>query len=379
MSTINLLLRLFVFAAGFLLVAVTLSTAIKTYVLPRSANTLLSRLVFRSVFALFRLRLKRVNTYEQRDHIMAMFAPTALLATPVVWLIFILLGYTAMYWATGIQPLKQAFILSGSSLFTLGFATDAAWGRLALIYSEATLGLGLVALLLAYLPTMYAAFSTRERSVAMLEVRAGSPPSAVELLSRAHRLNSSAMLDPLFAEWEIWFANLEESHTSLAALVFFRSPQSDRSWVTASGAILDSAALYLALLQPESTRQAALCIRAGYIALRRVADFFQIAYDADPKPDDPVSISREEFNLAYNTLAAAGLPIVADRDQAWRNFNGWRVNYDTVLVALAALTMAPYAPWSSDRSVLSMHLPPSEWERLKVMVRRMGDKKEGAA
>lgn len=370
----GLLLRLLVFAAGLALVGWTLYTAIQTYVLPRSANTALSRLTFQAVLAVFRLRLRRVATYEQRDRIMAMFAPTALLTTPVVWLALIVSGYTAMFWASGVQPLKQAFILSGSSLFTLGFATDAAWGRLLLIYSEATLGLGLVALLLAYLPTMYSAFSQRERAVAMLEVRAGSPPTAVELLSRAWRIQSFDVLDDLFAEWEIWFANLEESHTSLAALVFFRSPQPDRSWVTAAGAVLDSAALYLAVLRPDNLRQAALCIRAGYIALRRVADFFGIAYDADPQPGDPTSISHEEFDNAYHTLAEAGLPVTPDREQAWRDFNGWRVNYDTVLVALAALTMAPYAPWSSDRSVLSMHMPPGEWQRLKAHARRLREK-----
>jgi hypothetical protein len=86
--------------------------------------------------------------------------------------------------------------------------------------------------------------------------------------------------------------------------------------------------------------------------LRRIAEFFHIEYNAKPQPTDPISLSRVEFDAAYDELAQNGVPLIADRDQAWRDFSGWRVNYDTVLLALAAMTMAPYAPWSSDRSLL---------------------------
>lgn len=345
-----------VFLMGLLLVAWTLSSVVRAFVLPRSDNTFLTWAIFRGVFTLFHLRLRNVNSYADRDRIMAFFAPVALLVNPLIWLALVLTGYVAMFWAVGVRPLKEAFILSGSSLYTLGFATTPDPLQLILIFSEATIGLGLVALLISYLPTMYSAFSQRERAVAMLEVRAGSPPTAVEMLSRFQRLNSLQLLDPLFAEWEIWFANLEESHTSLAALVFFRSPQPDRSWITAAGAVLDSAALYLSITGAGDSRQAALCIRAGYIALRRIADFFNIPYDPDPAPTDPISIARSEFDVAYTALKAAGLPMTVEPDQAWRDFAGWRVNYDTVLISLAAFTMAPYAPWSSDRSLASMNL-----------------------
>ena len=98
--------------------------------------------------------------------------------------------------------------------------------------------------------------------------------------------------------------------------------------------------------------QAQLCIRAGFIALRRIADFFNVVYNKDPKPDDPISVSRYEFDAVCDQLAEKGVPLKADRDQAWRDYAGWRVNYDTVLLALAAITLAPYAPWSSDRSLL---------------------------
>ncbi|HVU10472.1 MAG TPA: hypothetical protein VHD90_04305, partial [Phototrophicaceae bacterium] len=100
-----------------------------------------------------------------------------------------------------------------------------------------------------------------------------------------------------------------------------------------------------------NTPQAQLMIRAGYVALRRIADYFAIDYDPEPAPDDLISISRQEFEAVYEQLEANGVPLRPDRDQAWRDFNGWRINYDRVLLALAALTMAPYALWVSDRSL----------------------------
>jgi hypothetical protein len=97
---------------------------------------------------------------------------------------------------------------------------------------------------------------------------------------------------------------------------------------------------------------AELMLRAGYLSLRRIAVFFRVNYNPDPRPDDPISIQREEYDAVYDDLAEAGLPMKADRDQAWADFAGWRVNYDTVLLALARLTDAPFAPWISDRPPL---------------------------
>src|SRR5262249_31190160 len=152
-----------------------------------------------------------------------------------------------------------------------------------------------------------------------------------------------------FTQWEQWFVELDETHTSLAALSFFRSPQPRRSWVTASGAVLDAAALIASAVEIERESQEDLCIRAGYLALRHVCDFFRIPYHPDPDVSLPVAVTRAEFDAACNQLSAARVPLKADRDQAWRDFAGWRCNYDEVLLALAELTMAPEAPWSADR------------------------------
>jgi hypothetical protein len=256
-----------------------------------------------------------------------------------------------MYWATGVEPLINAFRLSGSSLLTLGFQTSDSVGEMILMFSEAVLGLTLVALLIAYLPTIYSAFSKREQTVSMLEVRAGSPPSPAEMFKRMTRIDRFDEMPALWEVWESWFTELDETHTSLAVLPFFRSPQPHRSWITAAGAVLDSAALYLAALDLPSKSHAPLTLRAGYIALRHIADYYNIPYDPDPKPDSIISVSRVEFEAVLDELVAAGIAIKPDRDQAWKDFAGWRVNYDTVLLALASLFMAPYAPWSSDRSL----------------------------
>ena len=337
---------------GTALVMYILLSAVRTFVLPRSANEPLTRVVFRGLRAVFLLPAAKSRSYEARDHIMALYAPISLLVLPGVWLVLVLLGYSAIYAGLGVTPWLGAFRLSGSSLFTLGYVIPEGLPQTVAAFSEATIGLGLIALLIAYLPTMYAAFSRRETAVTMLEVRAGSPPSAITLLERFHRLQRLDQLGELWRSWEVWFTEVEETHTSLTALVFFRSPQGHRSWITAAGAVLDAASLTAAIVDLPRDPSADLCIRAGYLALRHVADFFRIPYDPDPAPDGPISISRGEFDSACDTLAGAGLRLKPDRDQGWRDYRGWRVNYDTVLLALARLTMAPYAPWSSDRSLL---------------------------
>lgn len=346
------LFRILVFIAGLALVASTLLSAVRTFVLPRSANDPLTNIVFRAIWQLFRLRMLPTRSFKERDQIAALYAPIGLLALPPTWLGLVLMGYTGLYFALGTPTWYEAFRMSGSALLTLGFANADDLPRTILMYTEAAVGLIMVALLISYLPTMYSAFSRRETAVTMLEVRAGSPPSAIELIARYHRLKRFDHLHVLWEQWEIWFAEVEETHTSLAALVFFRSPQPDHSWVTAAGAVLDSAALLNAIVDTPRDVQADLCLRAGYIGLRRIADFFEIEYNANPQPNDPISISHAEFIAACDDLAQRGVPLKTDRDKAWRDFSGWRVNYDTVLIALASLVGAPPAPWSSDRAEL---------------------------
>ena len=340
-----------VFGLGLAVVAMTLVSALRTFVLPRGENAFLTRLVFQNIFRLFWLRVRWTSSYAQKDRVLAYYAPVALLLLPLVWLICVTLGYMAMFWALGVQPWFDAFLLSGSSLLTLGFAPVHGLAQTILAFSEAMLGLGLVALLIAYLPTFYAAFSRREAAVQMLEVRAGAPPSAVTMIERFYRIQGLDRLSEQWQMWEVWFTELEESHTSFSPLVFFRSPRPDQSWVTAAGAVLDAASLTASTLDLPRDAQAELCIRAGYLALRSIARFFQIPFNFNPAPTDSISITKAEFEAVYDRLAEEGVPLKPDREQAWRDFAGWRVNYDAVLITLAGMTVAPYAPWSSDRAV----------------------------
>lgn len=347
-----ILIKLFAILIGLGLILFTLLSAIRMLVLPRSDNPWLTRTLFTLVLRFIRFELRVIGnmTYERRDRHMAFFAPVTLMILPVVWLFLIAVGYTPIYWALGYGDIYNCFLFSGSSLLTLGFAPVTDWATMQLSFSEATIGLILIAMVIAYLPTMYSAFSEREKYVALLEIRAGDPPNAVTLLMRAYRNRGFDSLNDLWKEWEQNFVRLEESHTSLAPLIFFRSSRPHHSWVTASGAVLDAAALQDAVIDMEREFAGVVCIRAGYLALRGVADFFDYPHNTNPSPTDPISISRDEFDEAYDDLKVAGIPVVADRDLAWRNFQGWRVNYDNVLLMLARMTMAPYAPWSSDRS-----------------------------
>lgn len=346
------------FILGLAIVVLTIFSALSTFVLPRSARSQLNRIVFGSTRRIFEFILRFTKTYEQRDSIMAYYAPISVMLLVPTWYFLIMIGYSMMYWSLGVGDALMDLRLSGSSLLTLGFAASETPIVNAFAFSEALIGLVMVALLMAYLPTMYSAFSRREQAVNMLGVRAGSPPSAEEMLLRFHRIHGLDKLGDYWKTWEAWFADIEESHTTLPALVFFRSPRSEDSWITAAGAVLDTAAVTLSAVEIPNEYSAALSIRAGYIALRRVADYFDIAFPRDPHyPAISISIKREEFDDLLNKLAEAGVPLKPDREQAWRDFAGWRVNYDRVLLVLCALVMAPEAPWSSDRAP-KFKLPP---------------------
>jgi hypothetical protein len=366
-------LRVMAFLAGGIAVLATFGSAVRTVVIPRGVPARLTRAVFLFMRRVFRLRAGPGRSYEHRDRVMALYAPVSLLVLLLTWFILVILGYTGMYWGLGGRTLGQALTISGSSITTLGFTTPHGLPSTLLAVSEAALGLVLLALLITYLPSIYGVFSRREALVASLEVRAGSPATGLELLQRSWGVDGLEGLHELWSRWEDWFLDIAETHTSFPAVVFFRSPLPDHSWVVASGAILDGASLLLSCVDRPFDPRAAFCIRAGYLALRRVAAFFRVPFEPNPKPDDPITIARYEFEQAIHALADQGLPIKEDHDQAWRDFGGWRVNYDRVLVALAGLTMAPPAPWVSDRSLRDWR-PRAVFGRERPARRRPGER-----
>ena len=345
-------LQVFVFASGVFLAVAAILSALRATILPRSSQSRIVNSSVRVTRFVFRLRAKRLETYEARDRAMAMLGPTSLLALLAVWLILVMWGFTLMYFAITGRSFKFAVELSGSSVFTLGTSTGpGAWTKL-LTYTEAAVGLLILTLLITYLPSIYAAFTRRESGVSLLRVRLGAPPRAATMLIRYHQIEEPHYrLNQVWQDWERWFGDVDESHSTFSILVFFRSPQPDRSWITVAGALLDAAAFWLSAvgdhpLDPD----AQLCIRAGYIAFRHISETFGIRYDANPDPDDPISITRDEWEKEFERMADAGMPMIADRDAAWKAWKGWRVNYDRVLLELARVVEAPLAPWISDRS-----------------------------
>lgn len=351
--------RALVVLVGIATVLGVLSSAITTLVLPRAYPSRIARLMFVVTWGGLRLVTGRAPSYERRDQVYAFLGPLYLLFLVWGWLAMVWLCFSGFFWAAGASEEGPArpFVDSASSLTTLGFARPASSGSELLAALEAVVGLGLLALLISYLPAVYGSFSRREAMVNKLSMRAGLPPSGTALLTWTWHFDRFEDLRQVWSSFEDWFIEIGESHSTFPVLSFFRSPRAALSWVTAAGAMLDGAALFASVVELPRSIEAELCIRAGTLALRSVADTQGIDYDADPSPGDPITVIREELEEACAALEAAGVPLRVDRELAWRDFAGWRVNYDRVLVSLAANVMAPYAPWSSDRSVSRRHRP----------------------
>ena len=342
------------FAAGLFVVLSVLASSVVTVVLPRGVRTRIGRVVFIAVRLLFRVRIRSTTSYETRDRVLALYAPLSLLALLGTWVIGLMIGYTAMMWAVGVHPLRAAFTMAAGSLTTLGLLTPHTLPQIVLAISAAVFGLGELALLITFLPNIYSDLHRRERDVTKLRTQAGVPPQGVNILIRLHRLERLDARTELWVQWTGWFVEVEEAQTAFAALAFFRSSQPDFSWVTATGAVLDGACLAASCLALPRDYEAELCIRTGYLFLRRMSDLFGLPYDRDPAPSDPIAVTRDEFNDVYQQMADAGVPL-REKDAAWLDFAGWRVNYDEPLIRLANLVEAPIAPWSSDRGLVEGH------------------------
>ena len=260
-----------------------------------------------------------------------------------------------MFHALGVRGFERAFEMSGSSLFTLGFVRPPDLATNVLAFLEAATGLAVLGLLIAYLPTIYGVvLAPRGRWSPQLAVRAGNPPSGV----RAARCSRSAWSASTCSTtsgctWQQWFAELEETHTSLGVLSFFRSPQAHRSWVTASGAVLDAASLRLAAVDLPFDPEAGLCMRAG--VLRAARDRRLLRHPVRPGSAARAirsASAEDEFLEACDALVEAGDPRPRRPRAGVARLHRLAGELRPVLlVGLAGFMMAPYAPWSSDRSL----------------------------
>ncbi len=235
----DILVRVVVFLLGVVLLYTVLRSAVVTFILTREGRSFITRRLFLVMRLIFNAIINRFPDYKRRDQVMALYAPISLLLLVVTWLVLSLVGFSGMFWATGTEDLETAYRLGMSSLFTLGFASAENLGQTVIIFVAATTGLLLIAVLIGYLPTIYAAFSRRETLVTLLEVRAGNPPFVADLFERFYRIHGFEKLNDMWRQWEVWFAELDETHTSLAVLPFYRSPRAGHSWIVAAGAVLE--------------------------------------------------------------------------------------------------------------------------------------------
>jgi hypothetical protein len=327
-------------------------SVVTTFIVPRDTPARLADYVSRAFMPVFRRVAGLYRSFEAKDEFLAYQAPVFLIVLLATWLGLLVLGYAGLLWSVTRLDLTSALREAGSSLLTLGFATTPSPGATAIDLLAAGSGLIVVALLIGYLPVLYGAFNRRERTVTMLEGRAGAPAWGPEILWRHQRIGILDSLPDFYLHWEQWCADVAETHSSYPILLFFRSPHPLRSWLTGLLAVLDSAALYNALCPETSPSEGRLCLRMGFTTLRTLAETLYIPFDADPRPDAPIQLSYEEYMRGVQRLVDIGFPIERTPEEAWPHFRGWRVNYEEVAIALADRIVATPGPWSGRRSML---------------------------
>lgn len=338
------------FAIGVGVVVGTFASVLDALVVPRASPARFALSMTKVVGAVVTRVAHLFRRYEHRDRVLVMHAPLSLLAVLAAWLGLLVLGFGLVAWALDERTFGESIRFSGSSLFTLGFASPDRSGPTTVAFLAAGSGMIVIALQIAYLPTIYGSFNRRETLVTLLESRAGVPAWGPELLWRHQRAGLVDSLPALYAQWETWAADVAETHTTYPVLVYFRAPHPLRSWVTSLLAVLDSAALYLALAPSRAPSEARLCLRMGFTSVRHLAHTLGLPYDPDPRPDQPIELDYEEFAQGVGLLTEIGFPVEVSTEEAWNDFRGWRVNYEAVVYALADRVSAVPATWSGSRT-----------------------------
>jgi hypothetical protein len=326
------LARLVGLIAGIGIVLVTVWNVFTALVLPRVTSSRIVRGVARTIGGLARKLSPHLPTYELRDRLLSFVGPASMISLFVLWLVLLIIGFGLIIWWNAGIDFASALGVAGSSIFTLGILSSPGAGPHILEIITSGIGLLVVALEIAYLPALYNAFATRETEVTLLEARGGTPAWGPEILARHFWLDNFDELPPLYADWERWAAAVSESHANYPSLI----------WLVA---MMDSAALYHAVNPDQTPRQARLCLSMGIRCLRSVARALKIEYDNDPLPTTGIRLTRAEFDEGYRRLEEVHFPTERDADEAWRHFQGWRVNYESIVDALTTLILPPPAPW----------------------------------
>jgi hypothetical protein len=332
---------------GTLIVVAVWVNVAATLVIPRGRVGFI-KVVDRFVEQVYSAAVRLVGSWDRRDALLASQPAVTLGALLIIWLAGFAIGFGLLLWLPG-GSFPDALREAGSSLFTLGFAYRTGAGPSVVDFFAAASGLVIVALQIAYLPTLYAAYNRRETEVTLLGPRAGSPAWGPELLARAQIANGIDQLTVIYQAWERWSADVAESHSSYPSLLRFRSPEPHSSWVVSQLAVLDAAALHMAACPDSAPFTARLCLQMGFTSLRKLTRTLRIPVEEDPRPDDPVRLSWEEFLQGWARIMSVGFPVERTAEEAWPHFRGWRVNYETAACKLAwGLDVVP-ARWSGPR------------------------------
>jgi len=338
---------------GLAVAIVILVDAFEAIILPRrvTRKIRLTRLFFRTTWAFWKTVVSQVSNRKTREALLGIFGPSSLLLLIAIWALGLVLGFGLMQYAAGSaidvhEPGHSGFAmdvyLSATTFFTLGLGDAVPRVPLArfLLVAEAGLGYGFLAVIVGYLPFIYSSFSRREVNISLLDARAGTPPTAGELLRRYSYPQGQNALRDLLREWESWCAELMESHLSYPVLAYFRSQHDNQSWIASLTAILDACALIRTGIEGACERQAELTFA---IARHAVVDLSQV-FDTAPRPPATDRLTSAELHQLRDTLAAHGMKL-HDGEEADRQLHKLRAMYEPFIYSLAMHLSQPLPPW----------------------------------
>jgi Ion channel len=335
--------------AGALIVLGTLWETFETIILPRrvSRRLRLTVLVYRVIWIPWRGIAHLFRKANRRETFLSFFGPLSLLILFSFWAVSIIFGFGLIYYGVtkglpGAPSFATRMYLSGTTMFTLGLGdvVPHTWTERVLVVVESGIGFGFLALVLSYLPVIYQAFSRREVHIVLLDARAGSPPTAAELLRRHSGPQGGQALEKLLADWELSAAEILESHVSYPAVAYFRSQHNNESWLAALTAILDSTALLLTSVDGACVRQARLTFA---ICRHAVVDLAQV-FNAAPRGIAADRLPRAEFERMRTVLAGAGFSL-RSADADCKKLNELREMYEPYVHALSEFLYMPLPPW----------------------------------
>ena len=341
--------------AGLVLAALVLFDVFQAVVVPRPITTPIgiARYVVRLTWGGWRDTFSGVTAADKRERYLGVYAPAILIFLLALWIVGLVAGYGLVLHALREQldprppDVWAALYFAGTSLLTIGFGDIAPVGpgaRLVALVAGAS-GLILVALAITFLFSLYTTFQRREQLVVTLDERAGAPPSGVRLLETSARLGMLDDLPRLFAAWELWSAEVLDSHLAYPLLGFFRSSHDNESWVSALGALLDAATLCVTTVEGVTDGQARMLLGLGTHLVEDVTRFFAMPHEHE------TLVERSEFDAARAELAGAGLRL-RDANESWAAFTKLRARYASDLNSMAAFWAVPPAQWIGDRSTM---------------------------